>query len=91
MVPAVTGKAIEFEPAATVTDGGVVSSALLSDTRSVVPPAGAALVRATVQVLVAPEVRLVGLQASEDRTTGATRVRVAVLETPLSMAVMVAV
>ena len=81
-----------MEPEGTVTDVGEVSTALVSDTTSAVPPAGAARLNVTVQVLVAPEVRLVGLQASEeDRMTGATRVRVALLETPLMVAVTVAV
>ena len=89
--PAVTGKVATFEPPAAATDVGVVSRVLLSDRETVVPPGGAALLRVTVQVLVTPEARLLGLHASEERATGATRERVAVLETPLSVAVMVAV
>ena len=84
-------KVVEVEPAGTVTDAGVVSSALLSDSVTEVPPVGATLVSVTVQVLVALEPRLVGEQASEERATGATRLRVAVWETPFSVAVTVAV
>ena len=91
MVAAVALKVAEVEPAATVTDAGVVSSALLSDTVTEVPPVGAALVSVTVHVLAALEPRLVGLQASEERATGATRLSVAVRDTPLRVAVTVAV
>ena len=91
MVLAVALKVTEVAPAATVTEVGVVTSALLSDTATTVPPAGATLVRVTVHVLVAPEPRLVGLQASDERATGATRLSVTVCETPLRVAVTVAV
>ena len=79
-----------LKPAATVTDVGVVSSALLLDSPTGVPPVGAALVRVTVQVLAALFPRLVGLHASEDKTTEATRFTVALCETVLSVAVTVA-
>ena len=66
--------------AATVTDAGVVSSGLLLDTETAVPPAGATLVRVTVQPLIAPEARLEGLQPSEDKPGG---VSVIVLPVPV--------
>ena len=78
MLPAVTGKVADVEPDATVTEAGVVSPLLLSESETEEPPAGAAALSATVQVAVAPEDRLVGLQASEDTSTGATRLRLAV-------------
>jgi len=56
----------------------------------VAPPVGAALVRVTVQALTDAEARLVGLHASEERVTGASRLIRAVLETPLRVAVRVA-
>ena len=83
-------KVAVLEPAATVMDVGVVSSALLLESPTAVPPVGAALVRVTVQVLVALGPRLVGLQATEDKTTGATRLTVALCETVLSVAVTTA-
>ncbi len=91
IVPAVTTKVAEVEPAATVTEAGVVSSELLSESVTKDPPAAAAAVRVTVQVLIAPEARLVGVQASEDKATVATRFTLAVLEAPLIVAVTVAV
>ena len=89
MVPAVAVKVAAVELAATVTDVGTVSSALLPDTVTVVAAVGA-FDRVTVQVLLADEFRLVGEQASDVNVTGATRLIVAVFETPLSVAVTVA-
>jgi hypothetical protein len=78
MLPALTVKVPVVEPAATVMEAGVVSTALLSESVTIVPPAGAPLESATVQVLVPFEFKLVGVQASEERVTGATRLREAV-------------
>ena len=73
-------------------EAGVVSNALLLDKVTVAPPVAAGLFNVTVQALVAPEARLVGLQASEERTaTGATRFTVAFCETPFMVAVSDAV
>ena len=84
-------KVVVDEPAGTViVDAGTGSSALLLDRETAVPPAGAALLRVTVQVEPAPEVRLVGLHASEVSVTAETRLIVAVCETPLRVAVRVA-
>jgi hypothetical protein len=66
--------------AATVTDTGTVSVVLVFANVTDAPPAGATLVRVTVQVLDAFCPRLVGLQASVDTRTGATRVMVAFAE-----------
>ena len=66
--------------AATVTDAGTVSSALLLDSDTEEPPVGAALVKVTVQLLAALEFRLVGLQLSVDTSTGATRLTAAVCD-----------
>jgi hypothetical protein len=76
--------------AATVTEAGTVSTTLLSESVTKVPPAGAALERVTVQVLVPPEFKLVGEQAREERVTAATRLMVAVWKTPLRVAVTMA-
>jgi hypothetical protein len=85
--PAVTVNVADVEPDATVTEAGVVSPLLLSESETEEPPAGAAALSVTVQVLVAPEARLVGLQASEERTTGASKSSVALRETPFSVVV----
>ena len=76
-------------PEATVTDAGTVSRALLSDTVTVVAAVGA-LDSVTVQVLLADEFKLVGEHASDVSVNGATRPMVAVLDTPLRVAVTVA-
>jgi hypothetical protein len=66
--------------AATVTDAGTVKAALLSEIAIVAPPAGAALLKMTVQVLEAFCPRLVGLQESDDTRTEADKPMVAVAE-----------
>jgi hypothetical protein len=90
-VPAEATKLAVVAPAATVTEEGTVISELLSEIETAVPLPDAALERATVQVLVWFEVRLVGAQVSEESETGADRSMEAVLETPLRVAVTVAV
>jgi hypothetical protein len=55
MVPAVAVKVALLTPAATVTEAGVVSEALLSEIVSAVPPAGAALEIVTTHVADAAE------------------------------------
>ena len=69
--------------AAIVMDTGTVSAGLLLDSVTVAPPAGAAFVNVTVQVLEAFGPKLVGLHASTDTNTGATRFTVALAELPL--------
>ena len=66
--------------AATVTEAGTVSVALELVRVTEAPPAGAALVRVTVQVEEALWPRLVGLQTREDTSTGAARLMVALAE-----------
>jgi len=84
IVPAVAVNVVEVAPADTVTEAArTVSSVLLLDRSTTVPPLGAALLSVTVQVVAAPELKLLGLQASEDSATGATRLIVAVAELPL--------
>lgn len=68
----------EVAPAATVIEAGTVSTRLVLESVTIAPPLGAALVKVTVQVLKESGPRLVGLQASEDTSTGATRLRLAV-------------
>ena len=90
IVPVVALNVPEVEPANTVTEVGVVKTALLFDTVTAVPPAGAALVSVTVQVPVAFGPRVVGLHANPERATGATRLMVTFCDAPLSVAVTVA-
>ena len=89
MALAVTVNEAEVAPLATVTEAGVVSRALLSETVTAVAEV-AALLRVTVQVAEALEPRVVGEQAREERVTAEARVMVAVFETPLRVAVRIA-
>jgi hypothetical protein len=66
--------------AGTVNDDGTVSVALVLVRVTAAPPVGAACVRVTVQVLEAFGPRLVGLQTSEETSTDAVRVMVALAE-----------
>ena len=77
-------------PAVTVTDAGTVSKALLLASVTVEPPAGAAWVSVTVQVLTALWLRLTGLHARVDTSAGASRLIVAVCELLPRVAVTVA-
>jgi len=79
MAAVVTLNVAVVAPAATLTEVGVVSTVLLSETATLAPP-GAALVRVTVQVLEALGPRLLGVQPSEETSTGATRLMLALAE-----------
>ena len=83
MAAVVALKLADVAPAATLTEAGVVSTALLSERATLAPPAGAALVKVTVQVLEALGPRLLGVQAREDTNTGATSAMLALAELPL--------
>jgi hypothetical protein len=61
-VDVVTVKVAEAAPEATVTLARVLAAALLEESATDAPPAGAAPVRVTVQVLEAPPSRLDGEQ-----------------------------
>ena len=94
-MPAIEAAAVALNvavvaPAATVTDAGTVSEALLLASVTFDPPAGAVWVSVTVQVLTALWPRLVGLQATADTSTGASRLMVAVWELPPREAVTAA-
>jgi len=67
MAPAVALNVVEVEPAATVAEAATGSMVLLLDRDTTVPPLGAAETSATVQVELAPEVRLVGEHCKEDK------------------------
>ncbi len=77
-------------PERTVTDAGTVRAALLADRATAVPPTGAAEEIVTVQVELAPEIRLVGEHCRPEivGSEGVT-VTTAVLEVPLRLAVTV--
>jgi hypothetical protein len=91
IVPLVAPKVAVADPAATVTVAGTVSAGALLDSVMLAPPLGAAWFSVMVQVLEESCPRLVGLQLSEETCTGATRLMLAILETPLRVAVSVAV
>ena len=82
IVPAVAVKPADVAPAGTVTEpAGTGSNALLLDRDTAVPPVGAAPLSVTVQLVPAPEFKLVGLHVSDDNATGGadpTRLIVAV-------------
>jgi hypothetical protein len=80
IVVVVALKLADVAAGATATDAGTVRVALVLVRVTVAPPAGAGWVRVTVQVLDEFGPRLVGLQASEDTSTGATRLMVALAE-----------
>ena len=88
--PAVALKVAVVAPAVTVTEAGTVSEALLLARVTLAPPVGAVCVRVTVQVLTALCPRLVGLQATPETRTGASRLIVAVCELVPRVAVKVA-
>ena len=87
---AVALKVAVVAPAATRIDAGTVSDALLLASVTFDPPVGAVWVRVTVQVLTALCPRLVGLQATLETSTGASRLIVAVCELLPRVAVTVA-
>jgi len=70
-VPAVAMKLAELAPAGKVTDAGIVSRALLSDSATVVPDE-AAWFKPTVQVVDAPEPTVAGLQLKDVKLSGTT-------------------
>jgi hypothetical protein len=91
-MPVVALKLALVAAAATVTEAGTVSAELPEERATADPPLGAPLERVTVQVLLAFEARLGGLQASEVTVIGgAVRLIEAVAELPLRTAVITAV
>jgi len=80
MVPVVTVKVPEVVVAATVTDAGTVNVAFVFDNATLAPPAGAACVRVTVQLLDEFGPRLLGLHDKADTRTGATKLTVVLAE-----------
>jgi len=92
LLPAVALNVVVAEPAAIVIVGaGTGRNALLLDKETVMPPEGAAWLTVTVQVVLAPPAKVLGLHAREESVTPAGRLIVEVCEMPLSVAVRVAV
>ena len=79
------------EPDATVTEPGAVSALLLLARVTLVPPAGAAWLRVTVQAVVKPGPTVAGVQVNELRVRVGVNVRTAACEIPPKLAVTVAV
>jgi hypothetical protein len=80
IVAVVIVKVPEVAAAATVTAAGTVNVELVFDKVTLAPPARAAWVRATVQVLDEFGPRLMGLHDSAETKTGATRLTVVLAE-----------
>ena len=81
MLPAVAPKVPVLLPAEMVIAPGMATKVgLLLESVMSEPPEGAALERATVQEVAAPEFREVGLQTREETTIGVTKVTVAVFD-----------
>jgi hypothetical protein len=73
MVPAeVALKVAVVAPAVTVTDAGTVSEVLLLARVTLAPPAGAAVLRVTVQLAAALEFRFPGLHVTDEMAGTAT-------------------
>jgi hypothetical protein len=91
MSPAVAKKVAEVAPAATVTDPlATGKSVLLLASDTAIPPAGAEAVKVTVHVVAASGISVVGVHASDCGVGGATRLMVTDFDTPLRVAVSVA-
>ena len=80
MAAVLTVKFADAAAAATVTEGATVSVALEFARVMLAPPTGAACVRNTVQVLEELAPRLFGLQVSDETSTDAIRLTVALAE-----------
>jgi hypothetical protein len=84
---AVAAKVADADPAATVTDTGTVTTELLSETDTLLPPEGAGWFKVTVQVLERAAVIALGLHVSADTSVGTTRFKTVVWEAPFNVAV----
>jgi hypothetical protein len=91
MLPAVAEKLALKEPAGTLIELGTRSALLLLEERATVLLWGAVLFTVTVQVLVAPNAKLVGLHCRDESARDGASVREAVMEVLPSVAVTTAV
>jgi len=87
IVPAVAEKVVVVAPAAIVVEAGVVSSGLFEEMLTETPPAGAAALAVTVQLLTAPEFSVVGVQTNAVTLTSGVRLNDAVADAPFRLAV----
>lgn len=72
------------------TDAGTETDALLLESATASPAAGAGALAVIVHVLTAPDERDAGAQTKEATVTGGARLMVATLEAPFNAAVMLA-
>ncbi|HWB99178.1 MAG TPA: hypothetical protein VG672_20860 [Bryobacteraceae bacterium] len=90
-MPALIVKLADLAPEATVTEAGVVTRLLLSESVTTEPPEGAVPFSVNVQVLEAFDVRLFGLQVRLEGTRDGCKVNEVDADVLLSEAVTVAV
>ena len=90
-IPAVTEKVFVVAPAATVTEAGTVRSALLLDSETMAPPAGAGEDKVIVQVDTPLLSRLVSVHAIDANADAGVSVKFACWELALYVAVTIAV
>lgn len=83
-------KVAEVLLAGTVANVGTGSDALLLESVTALPPDGAPWLRVIVQVVAAPELTLVGLQATAETSVGATKPKVVVCKAPFKVALTLA-
>jgi len=83
MAAVVALKGADVAAAGTVTAAGTVRVALVFVRETIAPPAGAAFVRVTVQVVEALGPTLLGLQTSEETSTEAARLTLVLAELAL--------
>jgi hypothetical protein len=83
MAAVVALKEAEVAPAPIVTEAWTVRMALVLVRVTAASPVGAGSVRVTVQALEAFDNRVVGLQTSDETSTGATRLMAVFAELPL--------
>jgi hypothetical protein len=84
-------KTVVVVPAGTMTKPGTVRAAPLLERPTGIPPAGAAVLKVILQIVLSPDATDAGTQLRLDGTGGTTSVREAVAEMPLRLAVSTAV
>ena len=84
---AVAVNVAEADPAATVTEAGTLTTELLSETDTLLPPERAGWFNVTVQVLERAAVMVLGLHVSPETSVGTTRFKTVVWEAPFNVAV----
>jgi hypothetical protein len=80
MAAVVAVKVEDVAAAATVTEAGTVNAASAFESATAAPPVGADWLRVTVQVTEELAPMLEGVQASDETSTGATRLTVVLAE-----------